>query len=235
MKIVKVPKGTSLFVFGDIHECESQFRKAIKEISPGPTRWVGSVGDVYHKGDGRDAAARIVDQFKTFQERGYGFFVKGNHELKEIKTYKQKNKVLTPQLYWADRQPLSIKFEFQVSGSSVLMLHGGVTPNDNWSSLDEFDVCYVRWIDKDGKHIPFKRIKENGKTRYEMTREGIVWHERYDGRFGYIVSGHNAQMDGVPKFYNFSANLDSACFETGVLTVQEFTDQGKRGKTIQIT
>lgn len=235
MKKVKVPKGTYLFVVGDVHEHEDHFRRAIQTVKPGPTRWFASVGDIYHKGYGTDAAARITDQLKNLSERGVGFAVKGNHEIKEIKKIKKSKGVLSSQLAWFDRQPLAIEFTFESTGNKVLLVHGGVTPLMTYKDLeDQLDIVYVRYVDNEGKHVPFKRVKKDGYTFFEMVREGVIWHEKYDGRFGYVVSGHSSQMDGKPKFYNYSANLDTGCFETGVLTVLEFTDQGKKGRTIQV-
>lgn len=233
--IIKVPKGTSLFICGDIHEHEVQFDKLLNEINPNATTWFASVGDIYDKGDGIDAAERIVDKIRHLVDKKIGFVVKGNHELKHLRLAKRHGNPLSPQLKWIEQQPTAIMFEFY-NRSRVLMVHGGVTPKHTLTDvLDDIETSYVRWIDEDGKSIPLRSKKVDGVRTFYPAKEGRIWHETYDGRFGYVVSGHFHQEDGKPKFYNYSCNLDSACFHTGKLTAQEFTDMGTKGKTIIIS
>lgn len=235
MKIIKVPKSTKLFFCSDIHEHEEQFFKLINEIKPDINNWFISLGDVYDKGYGIKAAERIIDKIKDFSDNGFGFFIKGNHELKHLNKAKKENITLSSQLEWVNKQPAALLFEF-FNGSKVLAVHGGVTPHQSLDDVfNKIDVCYIRCLDKNGKSIPLKRKKINEKIIYQPTKVGKVWHEIYDGRFGYIVSGHHNQDDGVPKFYNFSCNIDTGCFNTGKLTALEITEFGTKGKTIIIS
>jgi UDP-2,3-diacylglucosamine pyrophosphatase LpxH len=235
--LVKVPKGTRLVVCGDIHEHEAQFKRLLKEVKPGARTWVASVGDIYDKGDGIDAAERIVDKMKELVDRGVGFVIRGNHELKHIRRAKRHKKSLSPQLEWMKKQPTSILFEFY-NRNRVLMVHGGVTPHHKIKDVEEdIDTCYIRWVDENGHHISLKKQIVDGVMQFAPAKwnsECGVWHEKYDGRFGYIVSGHFAQKDGKPKFYNYSCNIDTACYATGILTAQEFTEMGIKGETIGI-
>ena len=237
MKTVKVPKGTRLIVCGDIHEHEEQFNKLLKKIEPSAHTWFASVGDIYDKGFGKEAAERIVDKIKELVDRRVGFVIRGNHELKHIRRAKLGKYPLSPQLEWMRRQPTSIMFEFY-NRNRVLMVHGGVTPHYSLKNVaEDIDTCYIRWVDENGHHIPLKKYVVDGLMQFVPAKWGSdcdVWHTKYDGRFGYIVSGHFAQQDGVPKFYNFSCNLDTACYATGILTAQEFTEMGLKGETITI-
>ena len=227
MIIIKVPKGAKVYVLGDLHEHPEALKKAIKEIEPSPERLLFSVGDLYDKGWGRDTAEEMADTFKGLVQRGVGGIIRGNHELKHIRRAGRSGSRLTPQLEWFATQPLAVCFEF-VNRSRLLMVHGGVTPLHKWDSLgSDIDTCYVRTIDERGKAIPLVRTKEDGKIVLKAKKEGKTWHEYYDGRFGYIASGHDAQKDGVPKFYNFSCNLDTAVYHTGKLSVQVFSAMGK--------
>jgi len=160
--------------------------------------------------------------------RRAGYIIQGNHELKHIRRAKRAGSPLTPQLEWLDKQPLAICFEF-INRSRLVMVHGGVTPRHTWDKIGrDIDTCYVRDLDERGKAIPLVRVKdENGNTVFKPKSEGKPWHYSYDGRFGYIASGHHAQKDGEPKFYDFSCNLDTAVYHTGKLSVQVFSEMGK--------
>lgn len=234
---IKVPRDTSICFVGDIHEHPEQFFKLVDQYKPGENRWIVSVGDVCDKGYGPNAARKITEELKEYQKKGFGFAVRGNHELKILKKAR-KSKDSTPDwLKWWAKQPLVISFEFP-RGSIVTTLHAGVTPKMTSNDLgSDIEVVYVRDVDNIGKMIPLIWINgEDGKKALIPAREGgTPWHEKYDGRFGYIVSGHAAQKDGVPKFYNYSANIDSGVYETGILTGQVFTPDGKRGELIQVT
>lgn len=229
---IKVPKGTRLFVIGDIHEHLSQFYQLNNEIQPSADKWLVSVGDLYDKGPGIEAAEELVDQFRDLSNQGVGYIIQGNHELKHIRKAKRGQGKMTSQLSWMDQQPLTMSFEFS-NRARVTIVHGGVTPHHTWHDL-AYDVesCYVRWVDEAGKHVRLKKTTEDGIRVMKPAREGVVWHEKYCGRFGYIVSGHNAQKDGIPKYYDYSCNIDTACYHTGKLIAQEITEKGTLGEAL---
>jgi UDP-2,3-diacylglucosamine pyrophosphatase LpxH len=205
---IKVPANTKIAVVGDIHEHFEQFSQILDKINPSERIWFFSVGDIYEKGFGVDKAENVIDTFKSLAEKGQGGIVKGNHELKVIREARKAN-AMTPQLTWCDQQPLALSFKF-TNDTRLTILHGGITLAHTWDTIAEDpEVCYIRAVASTNPSI-----QEN-------------WHELYDGRFGYIASGHNAQKDGVPKFYNFSCNLDSACYATGVMTAQIFSEMGR--------
>jgi len=230
---VFVPKDTEVCFVGDIHEHSEQFFKLLEEYKPGPNRWLVSVGDVWDKGYGVKAAEDITDELIDLQKRGIGFAVRGNHEVKAVKKARKSDKKMTKQLKWWSNQPFVISFEFPL-GNVVTVLHAGVTPKMTGVSLkNDIEVVYVRDVDENGKMIPL--IWNDSRTVLAPAKSGgQPWHELYDGRFGYIVSGHVAQKDGVPKFYNHSANIDSGVYESGILTGQVFTPNGKLGRLIQV-
>ena len=234
---IKVPVNTSICVVGDMHEHSEQFFKLIHEYKPNESRWLVSLGDVYDKGYGEKAANDITDELKHLQKDGICFAVRGNHEIKRIKTAKKSKDKLSPQMKWWTRQPLVITFEFP-RGNLVTVLHAGVTPKMTEFSLRaDIEVVYVRDVDDSGKMIPLIwKVNEEGEKVLVKAREGgSSWHDVYDGRFGYIVSGHVAQKDGVPKFYNYSCNIDTGVYDSGILTGQVFSPDGKRDRLITVT
>lgn len=226
--LVEINANSEIAVIGDIHEQTAQWEEMLVKIQPSSNRPIVLLGDIYDKGDGRHIAEAITDQAIELQKQGCLYAVRGNHEAKHIQ---KERKNLSPQLLWWKQQPLSITFRFP-NGSMVTCLHAGITPHhttfDSIGSHSE--VLYVRNIDQEGRMIRLKWVEEGGEKKLvEEKPNGISWHQLYDGRFGYIASGHQQQLDGEPKFYNYSCNLDTACYITGILTCQIFDQSGRRG------
>jgi predicted phosphodiesterase len=232
----KLEHDAVVLVIGDIHEQEKQFNLLVEKFNPGPKRYLVSVGDIYDKGEGMEIGHSITRKLMQLEQNGFCFVVRGNHEAKHIKKQIYKNTSyseeyeLCEELNWWSNQPFY--WNFEIGNFSLLVMHGGISPNmKDWKDLNE-NIMYVR----DFNPITGKRIKWDWKTIdgelkfVPTTNGGISWHEVYDGRFGYAASGHNAQHDGKAKFYPNSCNLDSACYATGILTGGVFGSDGLQEK-----
>jgi predicted phosphodiesterase len=228
MNKIKVNKDTELIFIGDIHEHEEQFDKLVEHIQPSSSKLLISLGDILDKGYGKKVGYSITSKMMKLHDQGFGYVIKGNHELKNIKTAKNEN-TMNEYLEWLRKCPLSLTFQFP-NGTMVTAVHAGVLPKHKEEDLStDVSVAYVREIDAKGKSISLKKVIENNKVKFVPTKEnGIVWHEVYDGRFGYIVSGHASQKDGKPKFYNYSCNLDSCCYNSGILSALVMNQNGKK-------
>lgn len=224
-KTIKLKENTILGVIGDIHEHKEQFDEILEKFQPSEERILVSVGDIYEKGFGLTQAESITDTLKDLNKKGFSYTVPGNHDYKLIRKAIRGNKEMSPQLKWLDDQPWAISFKFP-NGKTVLVLHGGVTPKHTIEDLSNSEIMYVRTVDSKGEYIPMKRKTINGKTVLGAERQGPSWHEVYDGRFGYICAGHDAQKDGKVKYYKYSCNIDTACYHTGILTCQTFDQKG---------
>jgi len=233
-QFVSVPEGVSVAVMGDVHEHEEQFLAMLNEIRPREDMWLVSLGDIYDKGFGIKSAERMTDELMRLQEKGVCCAVRGNHEVKLIRKARKTPKQ-TPQLKWWANQPLAITFNF-ANRTTVTALHAGVTPLMTESDLGHgVEVVYIRDVDEEGQMIPLVWKNINGVQTLVKSKEGgSVWHDVYDGRFGYIVSGHAAQRDGEAKLFNYSSNLDSGVYDTGILTAQIFNDEGKSTKLVTV-
>lgn len=236
MKTIFVPKHIKLAVIGDVHEHTEQYFKIIKKISPAQNMWLISVADIIDKGFGAESFNQITQHLAQLHKNGIGFAVKGNHELKHLNKFKKTPEKMSQELAWWKDKPLALSFQFH-TGSKLTVVHAGVTPKHTLEDLkNNVEVCYVRDVDKNGKMIKLKWIEENGIKKLVKEKEGgCSWHEVYDGRFGYIASGHAACLDGKAKFYKYSSNLDSAVFETGILSAQIFSDEGKLEDLITVS
>lgn len=218
---INVPKGTTLTIIGDIHEQKTHFNKLIELAKPSDTNWIVSVGDIYDRGHGREAGDEIVRKLLGLN----AYVVRGNHEQK-----RRRREELSDEEKIASEFPLSYTFLFD-NYTKLVVLHGGITPKHSLKDLTHnTEIVYVRNLDENNKSIPLKRTKtEDGDVIFVPKRPGgEPWHKKYYGRFGYIVAGHEPQYSGQPAFYDFSANIDTGCFKTGVLTGIVFDRAGRQ-------
>ena len=212
---VRIPKGKEIVVVGDIHENEWHFEQMLERAEVGTKRILVSLGDVYDKGKGPDAAERIIRRIRSLSDAGWAYMVRGNHEQRNIKNSKP-----TPELEWCKSLPLVISFVFS-NQNRITVVHAGVTPSTTWNNISSnTEIMYVRTLDENKRPIPLVWVEENGVKQLRAERAGVVWHDLYDGRFGYIISGHDSQRDGIVKYYKHSCNLDTKCYSTGVLAGQ---------------
>jgi predicted phosphodiesterase len=210
---VQLKENEKIAVIGDIHE-QDRLYKTLKQklTSESSDIKIVSVGDLYDKGEGQ-IYAEIVLRDLLLNTIG---LIKGNHEIKKIKYYRKTNSPLEKDL---SDIPNALSFVWP-NGFRLTCVHAGVIPRHTWEDLKyNSEICYVRTVNDKGEMIPLIWVEKNGvKVLEPKEPNGKSWHEVYDGRFGYIVSGHEQQDDAVPKFYKYSANIDTAAYETGILT-----------------
>lgn len=208
-----VPKNIKIAVIGDIHGHLEQFNKIIEKIQPSEKMWVISVGDIKNKGFGIKAENEIISKLQSLNQPAC--MVRGNNEIKAIREARVSDK-MTPELEWLDKLPLTLSFRFH-NGTRLTVLHAGVLPHFTENDLrNNIEVAYVRNVGKDGEMLNYDDA---------IAKKGIPWHDLYDGRFGFIISGHSSSSNN-PTYYNYSANIDSCCFGTGVLSSQIFSSEG---------
>jgi predicted phosphodiesterase len=221
-KTIKLARGTKITVFGDLHEHNEHYEKLLSQLELGPQHLLVCLGDIYDKGHGPEAAEDLTQQLKKLVDQGLAYAIRGNHEQRHIR-----RKNMTPGIEWFSTLPTTLQFSFQ-NGTRVAIVHGGVIPKHNWDDFStSIDTLYVRTVDDRGKYVPLIWKEVDGKRDLVPAKEGKIWHELYDGRFGYIISGHDAQADGTPKFYRYSCNLDTKVYRTGTLTAITYGENGR--------
>jgi predicted phosphodiesterase len=223
-KTTKLARGTKITVFGDLHEHHEHFEKLLAQLDLGPEHLLVCLGDIYDKGHGPEVAEDLTAQLKKLVEQGVAYVIRGNHEQRHIR-----RKNMTPGIQWFATLPTPLPFRFH-NGTRLVVVHGGVIPKHSWDDLRRsVDTLYVRTVDERGKYVPLIWKEIDGKQDLVPAKDGQVWHELYDGRFGYIISGHDAQADGVPKFYRYSCNIDTKVYRTGILTAITYSEKGREG------
>lgn len=211
---IQVDADTQFVVFSDIHEHPRHFFKALEMHPIHEKCKLITCGDLIDKGEGYEAFLEIVNYIKDLQDAGLAYTLKGNHELKRIKKAKQRN-VMDPCLTWLDKQPLIYSFVYP-NNKRYTVVHAGITPKMTWENINNnLDLCYTRAIGIKGNSVPTYFDGSQWRFKEENTTN---WHELYDGRFGYVISGHQPLEDGQPLFYENSCNIDTACFMTKTLT-----------------
>lgn len=212
---IQVPKGVKIGVIGDIHSHHQQFFDILQKLQSYNPIWIVSCGDIYFKGF--DTENIIVDTLESFHKNGNGFCVRGNNELKAIRKARQENK-MTPQLKWIEMQPLAISFCFQ-NNTRCTVLHGGVLNRFTWDDLkNNLEISYIRDVTENDEIVFSSKI--------DKKKNIFSWHEKYQGKFSYIIAGHAANHDGKIKLYNYSANIDSCVYGTGILSAMIFGENG---------
>ena len=230
---IKLPEKAKIAVIGDIHGHDQQFFEMVEKIKPDKNRIIISVGDIKDKGFGKKAETKIINKIQELTKEQIGYIIRGNHEMWHINQAKKSNQY-SEEINWFMTLPFALSFVWP-NENRVTVVHGGVTPHHTWKDLENnTDLVYIRTLNDKGEYIPLKWVEENGKKVLKAKGAGAVWHETYDGRFGYIASGHNAQKDGIPKFYKYSCNLDSSVYSTGILTAQIF-ERGGLEEMIRVT
>lgn len=206
----KLENHVKFVAISDVHEHDDIFFNLINNFSFSNDCKLLFCGDANDKGAGEQAFYKIVNFIKPLVENNQAWYIKGNHELKKIKKAK-KNKEMNDLLSWIDKQPTAVHLSYD-NGQSYLAVHAGINPKMTWDKLNnDIEVAYTRLVDSDGNNIS---IKLENDVWVPTKPNGVLWHDIYDGRFGYVIAGHQPNYDG-PKFYNYSCNLDCGVFNTG--------------------
>ncbi|WP_319528816.1 metallophosphoesterase family protein [uncultured Cohaesibacter sp.] len=121
---------------------------------------------------------------------------------------------------------------YRVPEHGILALHGGVT-SDMLSLPQTVEearalrgkqrnafrkILYTRFIDKEGGTFITRGKEKDGDP---------FWAERYDGRFGHIIFGHNPFLDG-PALFPHATGLDTGAVHGGALTALSIAENGSR-------
>jgi hypothetical protein len=105
---------------------------------------------------------------------------------------------------WLEHNPNVVFIDFN-NQTNVIITNGGLTPKmSKVNLLDNLETSFVSLIQQK------------------------PWHERYNGKFGYIVS--NLPLDSEPRFYSYSMSLGTN-YDLDKTFAQEISAEGLK-KTI---
>lgn len=219
----KLESNVKFVAISDVHEHDEIFFDLVSKFTFSSTFRLLFCGDANDKGAGDPAFYKIVEFIKPLVDSGLAWYIKGNHELKKIKKAKKDENQFNNLLQWIDKQPTAVYLSYD-NGQSYLAVHAGINPKMTWDKLNyDLEVAYTRLVDSNGHNIS---IKLENDVWVPTKPGGVSWHDVYDGRFGYVIAGHQPHHDG-PKFYNYSCNLDCGVFNTGKQVGIIFGSEGK--------
>lgn len=223
------------FVIGDVHGCREELRRLYKLLEPRTNDRFVFLGDLVDKGLDTVGVLRYVRALIAFYPGSV--CVAGNHESKAIERYKKDKEHPKAENWWQQasstdwefihQMPLYARFE----ELNLLVIHGGIYPrffNLYPQGLDDEKLLGRPWYKGGNKYQ--KRAKRMLYTRYidpetgnnvplwEENENTPLWASVYDGREGFVIYGHQPQMDFLPKFSEHALGIDTACSSGGRLT-----------------
>jgi hypothetical protein len=162
------------------------------------------LGDTCYPYKNTTEVVKRLNELTTFFEGKTSYYLLGEKDL----LFKSQIKTAHSDAYdWLHYKLLGVRFIYN-NQSSVLMIHGGILP----------------------KHRKLSDLNNDPEVSFiTETGEEINWHKKYDGRFGYVISSHPASKEAEGAkvgHYKYSSSLDTLCYESGILAVQEFTCKG---------
>jgi bis(5'-nucleosyl)-tetraphosphatase (symmetrical) len=178
------------------------------------------VGDLLNKGP------KSVELLRYVKSEGI-LCVRGNHEDKFIRYHHhQKNgnnpmrlNALEQEIYDRLNEEDFVFLEslplYRMFGE-LCILHAGVLPTTRLEKLDKkaaAQIMRVRYVDETGR---FVHLENTDPAKH------FFWSELYDGRYGYIVYGHQPFLK--PRVDRFSFGIDTGAVYGNELSAVVFED-----------
>lgn len=230
------------YIIGDVHGCPMEWSDLVVKCfthAEGNSVEFVYVGDLIDKGPASDTIVHCIDDLakRQFADETYDAkvtLVLGNHEEKFLRyvrhldkrekdpSYKvpmEPKKEWTAKLIAFARDPENILNKgvlwYRVPDTEILVVHAGIEP-----LMQELPDQDLRKASKQGHNIlrtryvnPEGRMIQIGKENFD---EDVWWADVYDGRFGFVVYGH--QPFNVPYRTEHALGIDTGCVHGRTLT-----------------
>lgn len=230
-----------VIVIGDIHGCIEEFKELLNRLSPiERDDLVISLGDLLHKGP---ESAEVVSQYLVCQRKE---IVLGNHEEKHLRWLGYEKAGITPNPinHSEEFRPIQDKMEqaridlqkdigekawlyrtLKVENQKYILVHGGIP--GCMRTLPSESMTYKEALMLSGKDR--KYLLQLLRMRYQSPdgfmvnmgsekAEDFFWAEKYDGRFGTALFGHQPFFANGPRYFKNAIGLDTGCVHGGALT-----------------
>ena len=228
------------YIIGDVHGMLDSLKELIVELNLNSDDNIVFVGDLIDKGPD---SAGVVKFVRKLSQTNKVTIVEGNHEDKHRRFRKNLQvrpetaasmaenmpelQHITDRLSEEDINFLNSAVPFyRVPNMDILVVHGGI-PGD----MVDFPLTV-----EETKQLTGKRKKKFNlimRTRYVDSETGKMlqlgketesdpfWAKIYDGRFGYVVFGHEPFYDkdgGLVSHYKYATGIDTGAVFGGGLT-----------------
>ena len=215
---------------GDIHGMREQLEQLLDALNPSTDDLLIFVGDLVDKGPDPLGVVRIVGDL-MYHSDVETILIRGNHEDKHLRfrlrladspkvardmaerspelshfqsvaTEEDWNVLLSARPFWRDHD------------RGLLVVHGGI-PGDMWSFPHDWDE-----VERLERHDQ-RSVEKIYRTRFIDRQSGAFiasgnqspddpfWAEQYNGRFGYVIFGHEPFFDG-PRAFPHAVGIDTA-------------------------
>ena len=173
------------------------------------------LGDLIHKGPGEDCP-KVVSLVQSLVESGKATCIRGNHDFTVRKgkfgNEEHEGSLTDEQAEWLKSRPLFVRYD------GWLFMHGGITGScestiqklideghlpsqGDWSPemVDAAEASLSSKFRKKLQNCMYTRYVKGEKRQSvswgNETEADPFWAEDYDGRFGYVLFGHNPWTD----------------------------------------
>lgn len=201
-------------VIGDVHGHREELVKMLNKVERHQVDRIVLLGDLVDRGPDSPGCLRVARkwQFRARNGRLKNLeVVQGNHEDAYVRHYlglpkpghigvaRPGNEWLAKRLSYGDLQWMcQLRRYIWIEQLGVLLIHGGVLPRmTRWDDLDAH-VLRVRYLDARGETLPWTASSPR------------FWADDYDGRFGFIVFGHESWRE--PCYFPNAIGIDGHTF-----------------------
>jgi diadenosine tetraphosphatase ApaH/serine/threonine PP2A family protein phosphatase len=221
-------------IIGDVHGCIFELESLLERVHLSHEDVLYFIGDLISKGPNSVA---VVKKAFSLSQHFRVVLILGNHEEKFLRYLKNKQlsekvvmsmqnteefKILAAQLSDDEINFLQNSYlYFSIPDTKYLLVHGGILPNSQMdrpaTKLSEFSgkilgkmrlLTMTRMISKEGKFLGLNE-----------TEEGMYfWADKYDGRYGKIVFGHQPFVGKDVKYFPNAIGIDTGCVFGGTLS-----------------
>lgn len=173
------------------------------------------LGDLIHKGPGEDCP-KVVSLVQSLVEAGKATCIRGNHDFTVRKgkfgNEEHEGSLTDEQAAWLKSRPLFVRYD------GWLFMHGGMTGScqdtiqklidegqlpekGDWTAemVEAAESSLSSKFRKKLQNCMYTRYVKGEKRQLvswgNETEETPFWAEDYDGRFGYVLFGHNPWTD----------------------------------------
>ncbi len=215
-----------VIVYGDLHGCLDEFSLLRQELKITKDDIEVSVGDILNKGPylanemiaymQKENIKVVVGNNEAKAMRQYGKYLEGGEEyLKTLRPFETATVLSMQDDHYKYLQSLPYYLKIE----NLTILHGGLTPvmklSKDMDTVLKKEITLVRYLNKKLEPIPWS----DEANRYKF------WSEVYDGREGFIVSGHHPFSE--PKEDKYAVDIDTGCVYGGKLTAIVFKKSKK--------
>lgn len=246
-------------VIGDVHGCLDELRELIGKIGPSQDDHLFFVGDLIDKGP---FSSQVVDLVQSIRRNTCRVtLLLGNHEEKLLRWVGHEQRCLRQERMnpMFDRFGALAKLAsdlrddqletlasallwIRISGSGferpLMLVHAGIEPSltdlgDN--EQHRANVNGKRWRELEGL-IRVRFVNEQG-MRIRLGDHQLChrfWADVYDGRFGFVVYGHEPTETGFVRENTYALGIDLGCVYGGYLAAVIFHDDRPTWETVTV-